>query len=93
MMIKFFKNSKKYKAIIAGHLCLDIFPCFLVSKDKPINEIFSPGKLTLIKDAELSVGGAVNTGLVLKHLGISNMLMGKIGNDYFGRVLCEIIAY
>jgi len=86
------KNSKKYQAIAAGHLCLDIFPGFTGIKNKPVTEIFSPGKLTQIKDAELSVGGAAtNTGLVLNRLGISTMLMGKIGNDYFGRVLCEII--
>jgi len=91
-MINSFTNSKKYQAIVAGHLCMDIFPGVSESKDKPITEIFNPGKLTRIGDAELSVGGAVaNTGLVLNRLGISTMLMGVIGNDYFGRGLCELI--
>lgn len=94
MMINYVKNSKKYQAIVAGHLCLDIFPGFSGYKDKPITEILCPGKLTRINDAELSVGGAVtNTGLVLNRLGISTILMGVIGNDYFGRILCEIIKF
>jgi len=92
MGIHYDKISKRHQAIVAGHMCLDIFPGFSGIKNKPVTEIFSPGKLTRINDAELSVGGAVtNTGLVLNRLGISTMLMGKIGNDYFGRVLCEII--
>ncbi len=43
--------------------------------------------------AQVSPGGVVsNTGLALHKLGVSTSLLGKVGDDMFGRALLEILA-
>ena len=78
-------------AVVAGHICLDIIPAW----DAPPSQgahLVTPGKLTHIGPAALSTGGAVaNTGLALHRLGIQTRLMGKIGDDLFGRAILDII--
>lgn len=72
-------------AVVAGHICLDIIPTF----DRPV--AIEPGKLCKIGPAVLSTGGAVsNTGLALQRLGIPTRLIGKVGDDIFGRAIREI---
>ena len=45
-----------------------------------------PGKLINVGPAVLSTGGPVsNTGLAMRRLGIKTSLMGKVGDDFFGR--------
>jgi sugar/nucleoside kinase (ribokinase family) len=79
-------------AIVAGHLCLDIIPTI----DTPLSQgaaLLSPGKLTHIGPAALATGGAVsNTGLALHRFGITTRLMGKIGDDLFGRAILDIVG-
>ena len=81
-------------AIVAGLLCLDISPDFDgLSKPVRLSEVFAPTRLTSIGQATLSTGGAVsNTGVVLHRLGLKVGLMGKIGQDTFGRAVREILA-
>jgi sugar/nucleoside kinase (ribokinase family) len=78
-------------AIVAGAICLDIIP----SIDFPARaggHLVTPGKLTHIGPATLATGGAVsNTGLALHRLGINTRLMGKIGDDLFGRAILDIL--
>lgn len=76
------------KIIVAGHVCLDITPVFSTEKALPLPKIMVPGKLTQMKDINLSTGGVVaNTGLALKLLGADVELMGKIGKDELGQIV------
>ena len=76
------------QAVVAGHICLDIIPTI---ESQQIH--FSPGQLVEVGAACVATGGPVsNTGLALHKLGIKTQLMGKIGNDLFGRAIREVIA-
>ncbi|MEG0189737.1 MAG: carbohydrate kinase family protein [Lachnospiraceae bacterium] len=80
------------KMIVAGHICLDITPVFSSNSIKPISQVLIPGKLVEMKDVSVSTGGAVaNTGLGLKILGANVTLMGKVGTDEFGSIVCNIL--
>lgn len=79
-------------AIVAGHICLDLIPTFGPSASQEGNPLL-PGRLLEVGAAALSTGGAVsNTGLALHRLGIATGLVGKIGDDLFGRVILDLIA-
>lgn len=83
---------KKDKVIAAGHICIDIAPVFGEGKGSDIAKILSPGKLVEVGAADIHTGGAVaNTGLAMKILGADVSLMGKIGDDEFGRMILEIL--
>lgn len=74
------------EALVAGHICLDIFPAF---KSKVA---FEPGRLLEVGAAKLSTGGAVsNTGIALHTLGVTTALCGKIGDDLFGEAVKQIL--
>ena len=75
------------KAVVAGHICLDITPVFKNNEITSIGEILQPGKLIEMGDASVSTGGCVaNTGLAMKILGADVSLMGKVGKDDFGEI-------
>lgn len=81
------------KVIVAGHICLDITPVFPKTARKKIYDILMPGKLVETKAASVATGGAVaNTGLAMKLLGADARLMGKIGDDEFGEMICSILS-
>lgn len=83
---------RKKKAIVAGHICLDITPVFPDQKTDCVREILLPGKLIQMAGVDVHTGGAVaNTGLAMKLLGNDVRLMGKIGNDSFGKIVIEIL--
>lgn len=78
--------------VIAGHICLDVIQEFN-ARDNSGEQVLSPGKLIHVGPAIMSTGGAVsNTGLALHRLGFSAHLIGKVGNDLFGRAILEIIG-
>ena len=80
------------KIVAAGHVCLDISPVFPETLRGEISQIFSPGKLVNVENAEVHIGGPVgNTGLALKFFGAEVRLMGKVGDDAFGRMAVEIV--
>lgn len=82
----------KKKVIVAGHICIDITPVFPEKKVNHPGDILSPGKLVQTGRADVHTGGAVaNTGLALKILGADVSLMGKIGCDAFGDMICGIL--
>ena len=82
----------KKKVIVAGHICLDITPVFPDKKVKHPGEILSPGKLVQMGAADVHSGGCVaNTGLAMKILGADVTLMGKIGTDAFGDMVCNVL--
>ncbi|MGD9090004.1 MAG: carbohydrate kinase family protein, partial [Desulfobacterales bacterium] len=79
------------KIAVAGHICLDIIPPF-DSPKKNFDELILPGKLIEVGPAIISTGGAVsNTGLALYRLGVQTILMGKIGSDFFGKIILDLL--
>ncbi len=82
------------KAVVAGHICLDITPVFSdnVTKAAELGEILKPGKLINMSAPDVHTGGAVaNTGLGMKKLGADVKLAGKVGNDAFGGIVSDIL--
>lgn len=81
------------KAIIAGHICLDITPDLSAVPEGQFKTLLQPGRAIQARGVTLSTGGAVsNTGLALHRLGVPVRLIGKIGADLFGRVVQEIFS-
>lgn len=81
------------EAIVAGHICLDIIPQFVADLGSDLAAYLAPGRLTEVGPATLSTGGAVsNAGINLHRLGIRTQLMGKIGDDLWGRAIMELVS-
>jgi len=79
-------------AVVAGHICLDIFPDLSTSTWEKWEAGFRPGHLLETGPAIFSTGGAVpNTGLALHKLGIATRLMGKVGDDLIGQAIRQIV--
>ena len=77
--------------VVAGHLCLDIFPDLASIPEGQFTKLFKPGRLLEAGPAGFAVGGAVsNTGLALARLGIPTRLVAKIGEDPFADILDSI---
>jgi sugar/nucleoside kinase (ribokinase family) len=73
--------------IVAGHCCLDIIPSFASTSDGELH----PGKLVDVGPAVLAPGGTIsNVGLSLSRLGMKARMVGKIGDDSFGRILLAL---
>jgi sugar/nucleoside kinase (ribokinase family) len=73
--------------IVAGHCCLDIIPSFAPTADGELH----PGKLVDVGPAVLAPGGTVsNVGLSLNRLGAPVRMVGKVGDDHFGRILLAL---
>ena len=80
-----------HKAVIAGHICIDITPSIPKQPSGRIQDILSPGRLINVHEADIHTGGAVaNTGLAMKILGANVTLAGKIGDDAFGDMILSI---
>jgi sugar/nucleoside kinase (ribokinase family) len=70
--------------VVAGHVSLDLYPELYGRVN------IEPGRLTVVGRAAGSTGGAVtNTGLALHHLGVGVRLVGRIGDDLFGRAVVD----
>jgi sugar/nucleoside kinase (ribokinase family) len=81
------------EAIVAGHLCLDIIPEFVVDLGSDLAAYLAPGRLTEVGPATFSTGGPVsNAGINLHRLGIRTRLMGKVGNDLLGQAIMNIVS-
>ncbi len=79
------------KAIAAGHICLDITPIIPEQTTARIQDIFAPGRLLNVGDADVHTGGSVaNTGLAMKKLGADVSLIAKTGADSFGDMIRSI---
>ena len=80
------------RVIAAGHICLDITPVFPDKRVSHLTDILSPGRLLEMGAADVHTGGSVaNTGLAMKLLGADVSLMGKVGADAFGEMICNIL--
>ena len=85
--------TDKSNVVVAGHLCLDIYPDLSGSTPEQFRKAFVPGQLLHVGPLCFSTGGPVsNTGLALHQLGIATQLMGKVGDDFSGQVVRQIIA-
>ncbi|HPY90981.1 MAG TPA: carbohydrate kinase family protein [Lentisphaeria bacterium] len=74
------------RAVVAGHICLDIIPHVDHHFD------LEPGRLYEVGAPTMATGGAVsNTGMTMHILGVPVTLMGKIGNDSFGQSVLDVI--
>ncbi len=83
------QNSES-QVVVAGHICCDIIPSFM--KAARMDEIFIPGKLVNVGGAIVSTGGPVsNTGMAMSILGVKTTLMGKIGDDFFGDGVIQLL--
>jgi len=84
--------SQALQVVVAGHICFDVIPAFRGTQKTEISELFVPGKLLNMGGVKISTGGPVsNTGLGLSMLGINTRLMGKIGDDFFGEGVLELL--
>lgn len=73
------------EVVAAGHVCLDVIPRILQPR------LPEPGQLHEVGEATIATGGSVsNTGLALHRLGVTTRLVGRIGNDAFGREVRRI---
>ncbi len=80
------------RAIVAGHICLDIIPR-LIESGEELTEMLAPGRVREIESTLLATGGAVaNVGTALFRLGIPVRLAGRIGEDLFGRTISGLLA-
>jgi sugar/nucleoside kinase (ribokinase family) len=71
--------------IVAGHVCLDIIPCF------PSRATLDPGTLVRVGGATLSTGGVSNVGVALHRLGVPVKLIHKVGDDLFGDAVRSLL--
>jgi len=83
----------KKHAVVAGHICLDIFPELDHLPPGGISKLFETGQLLSIGKALFATGGPVsNTGIALHQLGIPTRLLCKIGTDLFGNAVRDLIG-
>ncbi len=72
--------------VVAGHLCLDMFPAFAPGA------ALAPGETTEVGAATVATGGAVsNVGLALHKLGVAVRLAGRVGDDMFGQAVRAVL--
>lgn len=85
-------DTKKFDAMIAGHVCLDLTPKLDIY-GKTVQEVLRPGKLVQTGECCISLGGPVpNTGIAMSILGQKVALVCKVGQDMFGRIISEKIT-
>lgn len=81
------------KAVVAGHICLDITPVFPKQSENMAGKVLVPGSLIHMDGVDVHTGGAVaNTGLAMKKLGGNVRLVGKVGRDAFGEIVKSILG-
>ena len=77
--------------VVAGHICLDMIPEFEAA-EASLSALLVPGKLINVGPLMTATGGPVsNTGFPLRRLGMNVELMGKCGDDPFGKAILDLI--
>ncbi len=73
--------------VVAGHLCLDLIPKFTTEEEQDgVTGILVPGKMIDMGKCVVVGGGPVtNAGVSIRRLGAEVELIGKAGDDEFGR--------
>ena len=86
-------ESGMKRFVSAGHICLDITPAFPEKSGATPQSVFRPGRLTQVGQAAMCLGGSVgNAGLAMKKIGLDVTLLGKVGDDAFGRLMGSLLA-
>jgi len=81
-------GSTASEAVVAGHVCLDITPCFGTTVEGSLDELLHPGALVNMDGVVISPGGAVtNVGINLANLGVETSLVALTGGDEFGEIV------
>lgn len=85
-------REKQIDVVVAGHICLDIIPEFPEGLGSDLGQILVPGKLVNVGNVATSTGGAVsNTGLPLRRLGQKVAMMGRVGDDFIGKAILDLL--
>ena len=81
------KHAKDIEIVAAGHTCLDLIPAFTIEgKVDKMTDVLVPGKMINMGQCVVVGGGPVtNAGVSIRRLGVKTELIGKIGNDDFGK--------
>src|SRR4030043_738612 len=81
------ENKKDIEIVAAGHTCLDLIPAFTIEgKVDKMTDVLVPGKMINIGECVGGGGGPVtNAGVSIRRLGVKTELIGKVGNDDFGK--------
>ena len=81
----------RYDVVVAGYLCLDLFPEFSKRNSKTdIKDLLIPGSLTEIEGLAFVPGGVVaNTGLALCKFNKKVFLNGLVGDDFIGKTIMD----
>ena len=85
-------DEKDIEIVAAGHTCLDLIPAFTINgKVNKLTDVLVPGKMINMGECVVVGGGPVtNAGVSIRRLGVKTELIGKVGNDDFGK---EILSW
>jgi sugar/nucleoside kinase (ribokinase family) len=80
-------KKKNLEIVAAGHTCLDLIPAFTIEgKVDKMTDVLVPGKMINMGNCVVVGGGPVtNAGVSIRRLGVKTELIGKIGDDDFGK--------
>jgi len=80
-------KKKDIDVVAAGHICLDLIPAFNIEgKVEKMTDVLIPGKMIDMGKCVVVGGGPVtNAGVSIRRLGVKTELIGKIGDDDFGK--------
>lgn len=80
-------KTKDVEIVAAGHTCLDLIPAFRIDGTvDDLTDVLVPGKMIDMGDCVVVAGGPVtNAGVSIRRLGVKTELIGKVGNDDFGK--------
>jgi sugar/nucleoside kinase (ribokinase family) len=86
-------ESYDFDVVVAGHLCLDMFPRFQTDiATGRIGDILRPGTLVNMGGMAFGTGGAVsNTGIAMKIFGCRVAFVARVGDDPLARITRQVI--
>ncbi len=86
------EDKKDLDIVAAGHTCLDLIPAFTIEgKVDKMTDVLVPGKMINMGECVVVGGGPVtNAGVSIRRLGVKTELIGKVGDDDFGK---QILAW
>jgi sugar/nucleoside kinase (ribokinase family) len=84
-------KKKDIDVIAAGHTCLDLIPAFTIEgKVDKMTDVLVPGKMINMGNCVVVGGGPVtNAGVSIRRLGVKTELIGKVGDDDFGKQILQ----
>jgi sugar/nucleoside kinase (ribokinase family) len=84
-------KKKDIDIVAAGHTCLDLIPAFTIDgKVDKMTDVLVPGKMINMGNCVVVGGGPVtNAGVSIRRLGVKTELIGKIGDDDFGKQILQ----